>query len=130
MATQTLTRAAESDLEPAALYKVLAEANNIPRWAPVFADAIERIDEKHYRVTKNGETFSLEVFLHPSAFAVDYLREMSNNRRGGAFIRVTPRPISGSSVAITVPLAPGTTESAVAKTVAQELADLIRIAQP
>jgi hypothetical protein len=130
MPTQTVTRAAESDLEPTALYKVLADATNIPTWAPVFADAIERVDDKRYRITKNGDTFSIEVLLHPSAFAVDYLREMSGNRRGGAYIRVTPRPLGGSSVAITVPLAPGATESAVANTLKQELADLIRLAQP
>jgi hypothetical protein len=129
MHPQTVTRAAESDLEPTALYKILAEANNIPRWAPIFADAIERIDDRHYRVTKNAETFDVVVLLHPSALAVDYVREMSNNRRGGAYIRVTPRPLGGSSVAMTVPLGPGATETAVAQTVEQELADLIRIAQ-
>ena len=52
MPTQTVTRAAESDLEPRKLYKFLADAGNIPKWAPVFADAIEHINETHYRVTK------------------------------------------------------------------------------
>jgi hypothetical protein len=44
MPTQTVTRAAESDLEPGRLYNVLAEVSNIPKWTPVFADAIQRID--------------------------------------------------------------------------------------
>jgi hypothetical protein len=45
MPTQTVTRSAESDLEPATLYTVLAEVRNIPKWAPVFADAIDRTKE-------------------------------------------------------------------------------------
>lgn len=130
MPCQTITRAAESDLEPVVLYKVLAEVSNVPKWAPVFADAIERIDETHFRVTKNGATFNMEVFLHQSAGTVDYIREMPNNKRGGAYIRVTPRPLGGSVVSMTVPVAPNANESDIAKTVNQELAELIRIARP
>jgi hypothetical protein len=129
MQTQTVTRSAESDLEPASLYDVLAEAGNIPKWAPVFADAIERIDDQHYRVTKSGETFRLEIVLHPSAGTVDYLREMPGGRRGGAYIRVTPRPLGGSTITMTVPIGPNATESDVAKVLDQELADLIQLAQ-
>jgi hypothetical protein len=76
MPTQTLTRAVESDSEPTEIYKVLAKACNIPKWAPAFADFIERIDDTHCRVTKNNATFSLELVLHPSAGTVDYIREM------------------------------------------------------
>jgi hypothetical protein len=77
-----------SDSEPGELYKVLADAGNIPKWAPVFADAIERINDTYYRVTKNGEPFDLEISLHQSAGAIDYIREMSHGKRGGAYIRV------------------------------------------
>jgi hypothetical protein len=129
MPTQTATRATESDLEPVRLYNALAEVGNIPRWAPAFADSVQRIDDTHYRVTKNGEAFNLEVFLHPSAGAVDYLREMPNGKRGGAYIRVTPRPLGGSSITMTVPIGPNTTESEVAKVLDQELAGLIELAQ-
>lgn len=52
MQTQTVTRSAESDLEPGRLYDVLAQVSNIPKWAPVFADAIERLDDMHYRASK------------------------------------------------------------------------------
>jgi len=128
MPTQTVTRAAESDLEPRKLYKFLADAGNIPKWAPVFADAIEHINETHYRVTKKGETFELEVFLHESAGAIDYIREMPHGKRGGAYIRVTPRPLGGSTVTMTVPVGVNTTESDVAKTLDKELANLSRIA--
>jgi hypothetical protein len=129
MPTQTVTRSAESDLEPGKLYNVLAEASNIPKWAPAFADAIQRIDQMHHRVTKNGKVFNLEVSLHPSAVAVDYTREMPNGKRGGAYIRVTPRPLGGSTITMTVPIGPNTTESDVAKVLEQELADLVQLAQ-
>jgi hypothetical protein len=129
MPTQTVTRSAESDLEPGKIYNVLAQVSNIPKWAPVFADAIERIDDMHYRVTRKGEVFPLEVSLHPSAGAVDYIREMPNGKRGGAYIRVTPRPVGGSTVTMTVPIGPNTTDSDVAKVLEQELADLVQLSQ-
>lgn len=129
MPPQTVTRAAESDLEPAAIYKVLAEAKNIPQWAPVFADSIERIDDTHYSVTKDGGRFNLELFLHPDAGTVDYLREMPNHRRGGAYLRVVSRPPGGSTVIMTVPIGPNADESGVAGVLEQELAEVIRLAR-
>jgi hypothetical protein len=129
MPTQTVTRSSESDLEPGRLYNVLAEVNNIPKWAPVFADSVERIDDKRCRVTGKGETFNLEVSLYPSAGAVDYIREMPNGKRGGAYIRVTPRPLGGSTITMTVPIGPNTIESDVAKILEQELTDLVQLAQ-
>ena len=129
MTTQTVTRSTESDVEPSRLYNVLAEVSNIPKWAPVFADSIERVDDKRCRVTRNGENFNLEVSLHPSAGTVDYIREMPNGRRGGAYIRVTPRPVGGSTIAMTVPIGPNTSECDVAKVLEQELTDLVQLAQ-
>jgi hypothetical protein len=129
MPNQTVTRTVESDSEPIEIYNVLAQVSNIPKWAPVFAEAIERIDDAHCRVTKNGEIFNLEVFLHPSAGTVDYIREMPNNKRGGAYIRVIPRPLGGSAISMTVPIGPNTNESDVAKTLEDELAELIRLAR-
>jgi len=129
MPTQTVTRAAESDLEPIVLYRVLAEVSNIPKWAPVFADSVTRIDQTHYSVTKNGEPFNMQVHLHQSAGTVDYIREMPNNKRGGAYIRVTPRPISGSVITMTVPLGPNADESGIAEVLEQELVELIELAR-
>jgi hypothetical protein len=129
MANQTVTRGAESELEASVIYDVLADPRNIPDWAPVFADSIQRFDGTNYSVTKGVETFRVEVAMHPSACAVDYLREMPNNQRGGAYIRVTPRPLGGSTVVMTVPLGPKATESDVARTLEDELASLIQLAQ-
>ena len=61
MAAQTITRAVESDLEPSRIYILLAEVSNIPLWAPAFADTIEPIDGTLHRVTRNGETFDIEI---------------------------------------------------------------------
>jgi len=129
MSNQTVTRAAESELEPGAIYAVLAEAGNLPKWAPVFADAVERVDETHLRVAKGGDAFNVELLLNRAAGTVDYIREMSNNRRGGAYIRVTPRPLGGSAVTMTVPLGPNTSDAEVGRTVEQELAELIALAR-
>jgi len=129
MSTQTVTRAAESDLEPREIYDLLAEVSNIPKWAPVFADHIERIDDTHYNVAKGDESFKLEVMLHQSAGTVDYVREMPNNKRGGAYIRVTPRPLGGSAITMTVPIGVNTNEFDVGLIVERELAELIRVAR-
>src|ERR1700677_3167682 len=129
MPTQTVTRAVESNSEPIHIYNVLAKVSNIPKWAPVFADAIERIDDTHYSVKKNDATFNLELVLHRSAGTVDYIREMPNNKRGGAYIRVIPRPLGGCAVIMTVPIGPNTNESDVGRTLEQELAELIRLAR-
>jgi Polyketide cyclase / dehydrase and lipid transport len=129
MGSQTVTRATESDLEPGRIYAFLAEAGNIPKWAPVFADAIERVGDGQYRVTKNGATFNIEVSLHPAAGTVDYIREMPNGRRGGAYLRVMPRPLGGCTITMTVPIGPGTSESDVAKVLEQELADVVQLAR-
>lgn len=128
MPTQTVTRVVEADIEPDSLYRLFAEASNIPKWAPAFADSIEHIKDAQHRVTKNGETFAIEVLLHPSAHAVDYVRELPGGRRGGAYIRVTPRLLGGSTITMTIPIGANTTEDAVGKVLEQELDDVIRLA--
>jgi hypothetical protein len=80
-------------------------------------------------VAKNGEAFNIEVSLHQSAGAVDYIREMPGGKRGGAYIRVTPRPLGGCTITMTVPIGPNTSESDVAKILEQELTDLIQLAR-
>ena len=54
---------------------------------------------------------------------------MPNGKRGGACIRVTPRALGGSTITMTVPVAPKTTAPGVAEVLDQELADLIRLAE-
>jgi hypothetical protein len=129
MASQTVTRATECDFEPGIIYDALAEAGNLPKWAPVFADAVQRIGDGRYRVSKSGQAFDIEVPLNPAAGTVDYIREMANGKRGGAYLRVMPRPLGGCTIVMTVPIGPTTNESEVAKVLEQELADLVRLAR-
>ena len=130
MPQQTVTHSIETGSEPEKLLKLLAEAENIPKWAPVFADKIDRIGESRCRVTKSGEAFEFEVIANKAAGTVDYLREMPGGKRGGgAYIRVIPRPLGGSSISITVPMAPNTTPADLAKLLDQELAELVRLSQ-
>ena len=129
MPPQTLTHAIETESESESLFKFLSEVENIPKWAPVFADKIERISNSRYRVIKNDEAFELGVFTNRAAGTVDYIREMPGGRRGGAYIRVTPRPLGGSSVSMTVPIAANMTAADVARVLEQELVDLVCLAQ-
>jgi hypothetical protein len=129
MQQQTVTRATESSSDPAEVFRFLSEAKNIPRWAPVFADAVESVGGSRYRVTKNGEAFEIELVANHATGTVDYLREMAGGKRGGAYIRVTPRPMGGSSITMTVPIAPNASAADVARVLEQELADLGRLSQ-
>jgi hypothetical protein len=128
MAHQTVTRTTECDFEPGSVYDVLADTTNLPKWAPVFADAIQPIDDMRYRVTKNGQEFDIEVPMNPAAGTVDFIREMPNGKRGGAYLRVMPRPLGGCTIVMTVPIGPATNESEVARVLEQELADLVQLA--
>jgi len=125
MSRQTVTRATESDLEPERIYQKLTNAFLIPRWAPVFADKVEHVQGNVYRLTKGGDVFHLELITNEPALTVDYLRTMANGKRGGAYIRVTPRPLNGSVVVMTVPVATNTSPDQVAEVLEQELAALI-----
>lgn len=129
MAQQTVTHASESSSDPGEVFRFLSQVENIPRWAPVFADAVEHIGGARYRVTKNGEAFEIELIVNNTAGTVDYIREMPGGKRGGAYIRVTPRPLGGSSVSITVPISPNTTATDVGRVLEQELVDLVRLSQ-
>ena len=125
MSRQTVTRATESDLETERIYQKLTNAFLIPRWAPVFADNVEHVQGNVYRLTKGGDVFHLELITNEPALTVDYLRTMANGKRGGAYIRVTPRPLNGSVVVMTVPVATNTSPDQVAEVLEQELAALI-----
>jgi hypothetical protein len=127
MSTQTVTRAIESDFEPKLIYLKLADVSLIPLWAPVFADKVERAHETTFHVTKSGDTFDMELFANESTLTVDYLREMANGKRGGAYIRVMPKPLGGSVVVMTVPVGPNTTSAQVATGLEQELEALIKL---
>ena len=129
MSRQTVTGTAESDCAPTAFYSVLAEANNIPKWASAFADSITRVDDTHHTITKSSVAFEMEVVANESAVTVDYIRQLPSGKRGGAYIRVMPRPAGGSVITMTLPIGPNANEPDITKVLEQELLDLIQLVQ-
>jgi hypothetical protein len=128
MTNQTVTRAVESDTTPSLIYSILVDASLIPQWAPVFADRVKHAQGNSFRVTKGNDTFNLDILMNESSLTVDYLRDMGNGKRGGAYIRVMARPLGGSVVAMTVPVGPSTTPAEVAAVLEQELQALLKLA--
>ena len=106
-----------------ARYVEAIDDDRLEAWPDFFAD------DGRYRITKSGQVFDIEVPLNPAAGTVDFIREMPNGRRGGAYLRVMPRPLGGCTIMMTVPIGPTTNESEVAKVLEQELADLVQLAR-
>ncbi len=127
MSERTVTRSLESDLEPERILSVLNDPARLPEWAPVFADKIEHSGQNGWRVTKNNESFNVQMNVSTVAGTVDFLREMADGKRGGAYMRVFPRVLGGSVVVMTVPLAPNSNPAEVARIVEQELAALVAL---
>jgi hypothetical protein len=127
MSNQTVTRTIESEFEPKLIYLKLTDVSLIPLWAPVFADKVEQARETTFRVTKGSDAFDLELLANETALTVDYLRDMANGRRGGAYIRVMPKPLGGSVVAMTVPVGPNAIPAQVATVLEQELEALVKL---
>ena len=127
MEDRTVTGAIETDAEPEAIMGILQDVQMLPEWAPLFADRVEPAGENRWRVTRNGEQFAMEVAIGWTRCTVDYLREIAPGQRGGAYLRVLPRPGGGSVVVMTLPVAPGRNASEVGAILQQELAALIRL---
>lgn len=124
---RTETQSIESDAEPAAVLAVLAYPIRIPEWAPDFADAVAGSDRSGWLATKGGRDFTVRVVTTKDAGTVDYLREITPGRDGGAFLRAVPRPGGGSVVVMTLPLAPGAESAATVATLRNELKVLISL---
>lgn len=127
MSERTVTRSVEADLDPENILSILNDPSRLPEWAPVFADKVEHSAQDGWRVTKGSESFNVQVKVSASAGTVDFLREMSDGKRGGAYARVFPRPLGGSVVVMTVPLAPNSNAADVARVVEQELTTLVAL---
>jgi hypothetical protein len=127
MSSQTVTRTIESEFDPKRIYLTLTDVSLIPQWAPVFADKVERARETIFRVTKGSEVFDFEMLANERTMTVDYLRVMADGKRGGAYIRVMPKPLGGSVVAMTVPVGPNATPAQVDQVLEQELEALIEL---
>jgi Polyketide cyclase / dehydrase and lipid transport len=127
MTMRTITRSMESDASPDEVFRLLTDARRLPEWAPAFADRVDTDGPDGWKATKNGAAFRLEVAVVASARTVDYLRESVSGRKGGAYLRVQPRPGGGSVVVMTIPLFPGRPAEEADATLAQELESLARL---
>jgi hypothetical protein len=127
MSRRTVNCAIESDLQPQRIYEILANALRIPDWAPVFAEKIEHVEGMSLRVTKGADTFNVDLIANESSLTVDYLRDMTGGRRGGAYLRVMPQPFGGSVVVMMVPVGTNTPPAEVAAVLEQELEEFIKL---
>jgi hypothetical protein len=129
MSNRTVTQTIEDDLEPDAILAVLMDPQLIPRWAPVFADEVERAGSDDWQMTKNGKTFVMQMAASASSRTVDYLREIAPGRRGGAYIRVLPRPGGGSVVVMTLPIPSDANAERVTSVLVEELKSLVDLSR-
>ncbi len=128
MDPRTETRSIESHAVPTDVLALLADPTRLPEWAPAFADTIVR-DAANWRATKDGRDFDLDVLTHPEAGTVDYQREIAPGRKGGAYLRVVPRPGGGSVITMTLPIAPGSDPAVVERTLREELDALVGLVE-
>jgi hypothetical protein len=128
-AARTVTQTIETELARAEVVALLANATDIPRWAPDFADSVSGDAGSGWQVAKDGRTFALRVAVNELAGTVDYLRQISPGAEGGAYIRVVPRPTGGSVVIMTLPLLPDVDAADTTATLRQELKALVSLAE-
>lgn len=129
MSDRKVTQSIESDDPPESLLEILQHPENIPRWAPRFADTVEKDAGPTYTATKNGNAFRLRASVDLATCSVDYLREIAPGKEGGAFIRVLPRPGGGSVVVMTLPIPPTATRDSVSGILSEELSKLVELAR-
>jgi len=127
MNPHSVTQSIEADVDPGTIFELLADPRYIPDWAPNFADEVTGDERSGWRVTKNGEVFSIRVVTATAVHTVDYLREIVPGREGGAYIRVVPRLGGGSVVVMTLPVPPGGDLENVSTVLNSELAALVRL---
>lgn len=119
--SRTATRSIETDSSPELVLQFLSDPRRLPQWAPGFADQVETDGRGGWTVTKNEKTFSLEMVAFIPAGTVDYLRQITPEQKGGAFLRVLPRPRGGCVIVMTLPVLPGATVDETTTILDQEL---------
>jgi Polyketide cyclase / dehydrase and lipid transport len=122
------TRSIAIDAPPERVHRFIADAINIPRWAPAFATAIRRSDKHWVATTARGEA-EIIVASNPESGTLDILSAADRTR--GAFARVISNG-PGSEVLFTLFFEPGTPEQAVTAqmtVVDEELASIKRLTQ-
>jgi uncharacterized protein YndB with AHSA1/START domain len=105
---------------PTTVFSYVADARNLPEWAPVFATAV-RPDGDRWIVTNDAGEFPVVVRASAEHGTVDVVSAADDTR--GAFTRVLPNE-DGAEYQFTLFFPDGTDEAAVEQqmtTVAQEL---------
>ncbi len=125
---RTETQSLESSADPGVVLELLADARNLPDWAPGFADAVSGDVQAGWRVIKDGEEFAVRVAVQRDAGTVDFLREIAPGREGGAYVRVLAGAAGGSVIVMTLPVPADVDRAVVAATLSDELAALSRLA--
>jgi hypothetical protein len=103
------TRSITIDAPPPAVHAYLADARNLPAWAPGFAPRI-RPDGASWRVTADDREFNIVVLAEPSSKSVDVVSASDHSR--GLFARVLPNA-GGSELLFTLLFPPDTPERAI-----------------
>ncbi|MGX7679273.1 hypothetical protein ACSMXN_10290 [Jatrophihabitans sp. DSM 45814] len=128
MSNRTESGSAECNAERGQVIEILGDANQLPEWAPGFADSVRGDATSGWVITKAGREFSVSVDAHPEAGTVDYVREVAPGVLGGAYLRVIPRPGGGSVIVMTLPIASGAQPNEVKATLHDELTALVALA--
>ena len=124
---RTETQSIESSAEPDDVVALLVDLRRVPDWAPAFADTVVGDARAGWRASKDGREFAVRVAVNKDAGTVDYLREVSPGREGGAYLRAVPRPGGGTVIVMTLPLLPDVDPADVAATLTAELSALAEL---
>jgi hypothetical protein len=126
MADRTVTGSIETEIASEQIMRVLLDPRLIPLWAPNFADEVVSADTQ-WQVRKGDQRFPMTLESDVSFKIVNYLREISPGIRGGAYIRVLPRPGGGSVIVMTLPVPVSKSQTEVVGVLEEELSELIRM---
>jgi hypothetical protein len=124
---RTVTGARETAADTVPVLDVLADAHNLSRWAPGFADEVTHLAGERWAVRKGADHFEIRVVVQKGSGTVDYLREVTPDVWLGAFLRVTPRPGDGSVITMTLPIVPDADAITTAQVLDSELTTLTEL---
>ena len=105
---------------PDAVFRFLAEPQNLPRWAPAFAQDVRRAGDELLVVSGEAE---LRIAMRSCAEPRTVDLVAATDRTRGAFMRVVPNG-EGAECLFTTVFAPGTLEEAVTAQMAVIAAEL------
>jgi len=127
-----------SDRSVGVVFDVLADATNLPRWAPGFVDSVTRV-EHGWTATRDGRQYSLQVCVSDFPGTADFHLHRRLDQSGDVerylasaatyprdeprnlYLRVIERGDFGSLITMLRPVAPGADGAALHATLLREL---------